>query len=92
VAGEITDNPNWRQRQVRKIAGKVQEKIGQVKKVLGVRKEYSHRRKDATKKKVIDFKGSKGIEPKTTAKKTAPKKQKELKSAAIMNVVYAALQ
>ena len=35
-AGEITDNPNLEAKgKAEKIAGKVQEKIGQVKKVLG---------------------------------------------------------
>ena len=36
VAGEITDNPKLEAKgKAEKIAGKVQEKIGQVKKVLG---------------------------------------------------------
>ena len=36
MAGEITDNPKLEaEGKVEKIAGKVQEKIGQVKKVLG---------------------------------------------------------
>jgi uncharacterized protein YjbJ (UPF0337 family) len=36
MAGEITDNPNLKAKgKAEKIAGKVQEKISQVKKVLG---------------------------------------------------------
>ena len=35
MAGKITDNPKFKAKERKKIAGKVQEKIAQVKKVLG---------------------------------------------------------